>query len=65
MRPKRLPQDLERHQWTKPRAQVLEHARKSESVGELRCSSQQKPKVAPERPRPSIWKSEAVASQGR
>ena len=57
MRPRRLPRDLERHQLTKPRAQVLEHAMKSESVGELRRSSQQKPKVAPERPRPSIRKS--------
>ena len=65
MRPKRLPSDLERHQWTKPTAQVLEHARKLESVGELRRSSQQKPKVAHEGPRPSIQKSEQVASRGR
>ena len=63
MRPRRVPKDLERHQWTKPRAQVLEHARESESVGELRRSSQRKPKVALKRPMPSIRKSEAIASR--
>ena len=65
MRPRRLPIDLERQKWTKPRAQVLEHAKKSESVSELRRSSQRKPKVATEHSMPSIPKSEAVASRGR
>ena len=64
MRPRRPPRDLERHQWTKPRAQVLERARKSESVGELRRSSQRKAQVATKRPMLSIRKSEAVAGRG-
>ena len=65
MRPRRLPRDLERHQWTKLRDQVLEDARQPKSVGELCRSSQQKPNVAYERPNPAIRKSEGVASLGR